>query len=141
MFYFSKINNPKIHSHLLVNQKGLHLEYIKYISYGTPWLKKSHKTYISLLISPLLFDLLYLVDVKIDLEEILKPWSINSLHCNFLVLIDRLMWYPVFKICNIFIHPNLLDPTDLSLQNRLLGFVSCSTFLKSIIQKVTLICW
>ena len=69
MFYFSKINNSKFHFHLLVNQKGLHLEYIKYISYGTPWLKKSQKTYISLLISPLLFDLSYSVDVKNDLEN------------------------------------------------------------------------
>jgi hypothetical protein len=60
MFYFSKINNSKIH--LLVNQKGLHLEYIKYNSF--PLAKKSQKTYISLLIAPLLFDLSYLVDVK-----------------------------------------------------------------------------
>ena len=86
--------------------------------------KKSQKTYISLLISRLLFDLSYSVDEKIDSEKILKPWSIKSLHCNFLVLIYQLMWFLFFKICNIFIHPNLLDPTDPSIAQSMDQLIS-----------------
>ena len=83
----------------------------------SPWLKKSQNTYISLLISPWMFDLSYSVDIKNNLEKILKHWSIKSLHCNFLILINQLMWF-LFLICNIFIHPNLMDPTDPSLHNQ-----------------------
>jgi hypothetical protein len=62
MFYFSQINNSKIPFHLLVNQKGLHLKHVKYVSF--PLAEKSQNTYTSLLISPWLFDLMYSVDVK-----------------------------------------------------------------------------
>ena len=34
MSYFSQINNSKIPFHLLVNQKGLHQKYVKYISFS-----------------------------------------------------------------------------------------------------------
>jgi hypothetical protein len=67
IFYFSQKNNSKIPFHLLVNQKGLHLKYVKYIS--LPLAEKSQNTYTSLLISPWLFDLMYSVDVKNDLKN------------------------------------------------------------------------
>ena len=89
MFYFSNINNSKAHFQLLVNQKGLHLEYVKYILFLLD--EKSQKTYISLRIFPLLFELSYSVDAKNYLEKKNAAWSIKSLHCIFLVLINRLM--------------------------------------------------
>jgi hypothetical protein len=119
MFYFSKINNSKFHFHLLVNQKGLHLEYIKYISHGTPWLKKiPENLHIPSYISIVVWFVILSRCKKMILKIILQPWSIKSLHCNFLVLIKQLMWSLFVKIRNIFIHPKLLEPTDPSLHNQ-----------------------